>query len=410
MIVAELATGGPAASNRKDALLAFSVLFAALLPFALAPLRAQALGPDGRGAFAYFQSSFTIVAAMSALGLRHAFYRHVRQHARRFGIGGAKLWLTTSALSVTIGVSLACVALVSVSTIVGVALLIVSMAGPLFAITQIETANAQMSTQRARVAVLATSSPLVELIGNIIMLIAHQLTVFSAVAITTTAELARGASALVLRAGDRRSGERTRPDRVLTGEVMASAWRLAPATLVPLLASNIDIIIYGMFAPLNDTGVYAVAKIGTSLFILAAMTLEGSFLNRMQARRIDRLLLLSCGLAGSLWAVGSVVGAITIVPLFGSDFAGAASAFPLTAGAGALGAVYVWCSAACAREGRGSASLVSAVVVLVLIAVGSCLVSVVSDESAAMMSVPLVVAYGAGAAITAGALLRGKRS
>jgi O-antigen/teichoic acid export membrane protein len=386
----------------RDFLVTTFIILTGLLPFLLAPWRAQALGPIGRGEFAYFQASFSVIAAISVLGLRHAYYGVVENSDARFALLGRDLVLVTLGLGLLAGIPLATIAYFSLSPTTAIGILVASLGGPFFALTQIEVADAQLHARRKRIAGMAGTPPLIELFGTLGLLAVRQLNIMTAILSTLASESGRIIVGVSSRMRD--GGMKTVKNPPLVRSVLSAAWKLAPATLVPLLANNVDSLIYGALSPTGLVGLYAVAKIGTSLFMLTAITLEGMFLRTSTSVGLGKTLAVSAVGLPLVGLIGAIAG-MTLVPiLFGEEFSDAGAAFPVTATAGVLGALYVWLSAVCAGEGLHRASFVSAVVMLLALAGGSYFVAVQPGLSVSLMGWPLILAYGIGSAIAAIAL------
>jgi O-antigen/teichoic acid export membrane protein len=384
--------------------LAAAVIAASLLPFLLAPIRARLFGPDGRGEFAFFQSSFTILAAVSALGYRHAYYQEAQNtpgYTPNLGRAGKFL---TLAVGLAVGLPLSAVAFAEVSAPVGVGLAVAAFGGPLFAYTQLVAADAQWHGRRAEVAALAGGPPTAEFALNILLLFLQKLNVATAMA---AAETLRIGTAIF--AGGRRKrapqDSESRSDGLEAADpknpvrLFSTAALLAPAVLAPLLASNIDAVIYGALGSAVLLGYYAVAKIATSVLILAATTLEGRFLRLTAAKGITYAIGLAVLALGALAVFGAAVGYLVVPPLFGEAFRPSALALPATATAGGAAGLFVLLGAQAARVGHSRAALLTAVSCFVLVAVGCFVISLSGAATPGMMALPMVVGYVVACAI-----------
>lgn len=377
---------------------------AGFVPFLLAPLRAQALGPDGRGEFAFFQASLSVIAAVSALGVRHAYYLHVVNSSDRYSLRGSRFNLVTTSFGLVAGVPLSLIAYNSISALCGIAVFVVAMGGSIYATVQIEVANAQQKALRSRIGALAAVPAPVEVVGSVLLLILERLTATTAMITTIFAEIFRSFVAQWLRRRDKRLTRNS--DLDLAQRFMKSAIKFAPATLVPLLVVNIDSLIYGALLPISYVGLYAVAKIATTVLLLGAATMEGKFLRSVQKCGIGRTVGISTLVLIPIGVLVAFTGFALVPPLFGAAFSAAAAAFPLTAVAGVFGAFYVWTSAACAQGGLYRSSFISALIVLGFISLGSIVVSNIGAVGVTIMGWPLVAAYFGGIIVTSVSLAR----
>lgn len=384
----------------RDSVLTIAVIVASLLPFLLAPLRARLFGPDGRGEFAFFQSSFTIIAAASALGYRHAHYQRAHRQARPGSLLGRWGILATTAVGIVIGLPLVTVAFLQVGAPVGYGLLLASFAGPLFASTQLEVAEAQWQGNQGRVAALAGGPPAAEFVLNLVLFFSRSLTVATGIVVTLAAEALRIGTAIrsrVLRSKRLEATESLGDDPAPTAgdstRLLKEAAVLAPALLAPLLASNIDAVIYGGLASTELLGFYAVSKIATSVLILAATTLEGRFLRLAHSRGVLWSSSVAVSLLLTLGALGTGVGHLVVPVLFGEAFRPSGSALPVTALAGVFGGLFVLLSARAAREGRGKSALHAAMACFAVVGLGCLSVSTGTSVTPTTMALPLVAAY-----------------
>lgn len=381
-----------------------AIVLAAVLPLALAPIRARVLGPSGRGEFAYFQAALSVITAVSAIGIRHAYYAVTTPGDPRPHLKSRRITLSASGLSLGLGIPLAWIGFASLSSTVGWSILIVALGGPLFAMTQLEVASAQRDGRRKRIVAFAGLPSLVEFVGNIALLALRSLTLWTAITVTLFSELSRSLAGIRARALDK--PHLAPRDMVVLRTFEKASWILAPATLVPILASNIDSLIYGALAPTSQLGLYAVAKIATSILLLGAITLEGYFLQDVFQRGLRKALgrngLALIGVA----AAGAVLGLLLVPLLFGAAYHAAALAFPLSATAGTLGVIYVWFSAHLASRGLQRLSLISAAAVLITLTAGCFIVTRFPSINPEIMIVPLIVAYLAGSLTSLVALRR----
>lgn len=381
---------------RRDALPTLLVLLAAMLPLALAPLRARYLGPAGRGEFAFFQAAVMVVTAAAGGGIRHAYYGQALTGPARAALWTSRLWGPSIGVAVLAGLPLAVIAFVSLDPVVAVGIGIVVLGAPLYALLQLEMAEAQFQQRQFRVAALSSAPGYLEFLANVVLLAVRALTLTAAVLVTVASELVRGAMALVQRRRDLRRSGPIAVDREASRQLARRAVHFVPATLVPLAATNLDALVYGALAHTAALGVYAVAKLIPTFLQLAASVTEGRFIARAAERGTLRA---TASLAVPLVALAGgavVVGWLVVEPLFGAPFSPARPAFAVTAGVGVTGAVYVWYVAACARRGLPRISLAASVLVLLVTLVGTLAVGLSPRPSPVVMGLPVLVGYTAG--------------
>jgi O-antigen/teichoic acid export membrane protein len=383
---------------RRESIPTFLVLGAAFLPLALAPVRARFLGPEGRGEFAFFQAAVMVITAAAGGGIRHAYYGQSLKGERRAQLWTWRLWLPSILLALLGAVPLAVAGFISVNPVVGAAVVVVAFGAPLFALVQLEMADAQYHQRQFRVAGLTSVPAVVEFVANIALIVVRALTLTSAVVVTVVSEAARGICAVDFARHDAARTTRLPKDPVASRALARRAIHYLPATLVPLVAANIDAIVYGAMGHTAVLGVYSVAKLVPTFLLLAASISEGRFIARAGRDGIGRasvsLMLPLLGL-GVLAAAG---GSVLVVPLFGEPFAGARPAFVVTALVGVGGALYVWLVAICARRGLSRVSMRSSAVVLAVGATGAVLLGMSPDLSPVVMGTPVLAGYVLGIA------------
>ena len=384
------------------------VLLAGFLPLALAPLRARYLGPAGRGEFAYFQAAVMVVTAAAGGGIRHAYYGQDRVGERRGELWTARLWLAALVLGALAGVPLAATALVSLGPVVAAGVLVITVGAPLSALVQLEMAEAQLVQRQYRVAGLTSVPAVVEFVANVALLLARSLTVASAISVTIGSELTRGVAAAVYHRRDGRSASRPARDAVASAALAKRALQYLPATLVPLVAANVDALVYGALGHSSPLGVYSVAKLVPTFLLLVASVWEGQFLALVEKRGVVAASVALLVPLTALGAVAAAAGSFLVEPLFGGAFAAARSAFPVTAGVGLVAALYVWFVALCAKRRMRRVSIVSSGITLTVCLVGAVLVSSTGTPSPTVMGLPVLTGYSLGLAAIIAALLRAR--
>lgn len=382
----------------RESLPTFLVLGAAVLPLALAPLRARFLGPEGRGEFAFFQAAVMVITAAAGGGIRHAYYGQPLKGERRSQLWTRRLWTPAILLALVAAVPLAAAAFVSLSPVVAAGVVVIAFGAPLFALVQLEMADAQYHQRQFRVAGLTSVPACVEFVANIALIVLRALTLTSAVIVTIASEAARGVCAVIYRRRDLARANRLPPDSSASRALGRSALNYLPATLVPLVAANVDSIAYGALGHAALLGVYSVAKLVPTFLLLTAGVSEGRFIARSGRDGIARasvtLMLPLLGLA----VLAAAAGAVLVEPLFGTPFAGARPAFAVTALVGVGGALYVWLVAICARRGLSRVSTWSSVIVLAVGASGAVAVGLSPAPDPVVMGAPVLAGYVLGIA------------
>lgn len=384
-------------TGQKDFALIAATILAAGLPFLLAPIRAQVLGPAGRGEFAYFQSSMSILFAVSALGVRHAVYRTKRSGPARFESSNRAVLTFALIASVLAGVVLVTLARNTMSPLVAVTVMVASLLGPVYALTQLEMANSQLGRYRKRIATLAGAPAVVEFACSLLLLFIKQFSVMTAIWATLLAEAVRNSAAIFWRLRDRKLARPSAVFRDKSGILLLRASLIAaPAVLVPILASNLDSIIYGSMLGASSLGMYVVAKIGFSVFVLMAITAEGFVVARLAHRKpIESLILLA--LVGTpVAAIASGLGLVLFPYFFGDAFEQARVAFPIAVSAGVMGAGFVSFLSIAAFNGRQRSAFLAAVVSLLALGLGAVAISLFVTPNASEMCLVLLGAQTLG--------------
>lgn len=362
------------------------VAIASALPFLLAPVRASWLGPEARGGFAYVQSALMAVTALGALGVRYAAYASGGSGDERPRLGPTIA--AGTALATIAAVPLAVVGARTVSPMVGAAVAATVLLVPGTVLFQSELARAQQLRDDRRAAAAIVMPGMVDLVLNLVTVATRTLTLTSSVVVTFAAEAWRGLSAARSRlvAGGVRSRDRAAGSRLLR-----TSLRFLPAAVVPVVAQNIDVLVYGATLPISQVGVYVVAKLGLSLYLPVATMLEGRVLAET-AQRGARHALRRVALQGSVLGVAiSGGGWLLLEPLFGSGFADAVWGLPLACAAGVLRLVHGALLVQASVRGRAGVSVVGSAALLAATIGGSVVVVLTGAGLLAMMAV-LVVA------------------
>ena len=399
-VEADPPAGGHAALRRlipsRESLPTLLVLGAAFLPLALAPIRARFLGPEGRGEFAFFQAAVMVITAAAGGGIRHAYYGQSLKGGLRSQLWTRRLWTPAIVLATIAAIPLALAGFVSVDPVVGAGVIVIALGAPLFALVQLEMADAQYQQRQFRVAGLTSVPACLEFVANIALILLRSLTLTTAVVVTVTSELARGVCAIVYSRRDLARGERPTKDPAASRSLARRAIHFLPATLVPLVAANVDAIVYGAMGHTAVLGVYSVAKLVPTFLLLAASVSEGRFIARAGRDGIARTSVAFLLPLLGLGALATAAGSVLVEPLFGAPFAGARPAFVVTALVGVGGALYVWLVAICARRGLSRVSMWSSVLVLAVGASGSVLVGLSPDLDPLIMGTPVLAGYAIG--------------
>jgi O-antigen/teichoic acid export membrane protein len=331
--------------------------------------------------------------------VRHAVYRVRQAGAMRFESSHRGLLVFAFVISLVAGIVLAGLAIHGLNFMIAILVLVASLFGPVYALTQLETANAQLGRYRRRVATLSGGPAVIEFVANLALLLSRQLELATVIAATVLAETARNLAALLWRFGDRRRFGSASILRTTTGtQLLRSSLIAAPAVLVPLLASNLDSIIYGSLLGAKSLGMYAVAKLGYTVFLLVAVTAEGYVLARLAHRRPIHSLLLILAVGAAFGSVIAVVGFEAFPFFFGSAFEEARTAFPVAVAGGILGAVFMSFLTIAAFNGRQQPAFVAALGSLLTLALGAIAISSLgaANATATEMCCALLIAQVVG--------------
>lgn len=395
--------------------IALLVTGASMLPYVLAPVRARWLGPEARGAFAFFQSALVVVASCGMLGVRYAAYALKEAGPRRLEVPLRRTVALGVSAAVACALPLAVIASFVLSRWLGAAILLSVLLVPGWIRSQLELANAQLLGLDARIGVSLTGASVTEFLLNFATVVTRTLTLASSVAVTYCAEVARIAIAARWRRRDaattvamQTSDEELQVDGREFRRVSRS---YAAGAILPMVAANVDILIYGSLMPVGLVGVYSVAKLGFSLYLPVGSVIEGRVLSSIRARgrksTFSMIVLIGLGLALPLSC-----GAYILVPrLFGAAYFAAVWALPVACVAGTLRILYGSMLVGSAGDGNSTGSSLASWAVILTTVCGATAVGVGSLSGllghrvsggglllAVMMGV-LVLAQAAGAAV-----------
>jgi O-antigen/teichoic acid export membrane protein len=396
------------AESRGHRPLLVSQFAAAAGSFALSIVTARALGPEGRGVFAFFllwpnMGAFVLAAGLPGANLKLAAEREDRVPALIGNTGlltlltafllagvllsGAPSWLTGPMPPGLVW--LACGAVVLMMCLNGLTWLMMGIGSFMLA------------------SVLKGAYPA---LAAVIFLLALSITGGEAATVWAAASCWLASMGLVVAyALMSLVRQRGRPviDRGLLRTSLTFGLRYQVGVVTNLVAMRLDQWILGVVRPAADLGVYSVAASASEVAAYAASA-RGMTRFRDSARGDDVPPRQTIRSAFTVTAVGALlVGAISVwaIPLvFGADFGGSV---PLTLlllpGALGIGVARV-CGNDLAGRGRpGLASLLSAVKALVALAGFAVLIPVAGATGAAIVS---SVSYLFGAALLAVALIR----
>lgn len=359
----------------RSALFGLVLVVSSVLPFLLAPVRANWLGPSARGEFAYFQSSLTVVLACGGLGVRHAVYS--------LGVGDwgprhrvLPVVFAGCCASLTVAAPLSIIGFVSISTFVGWAILLSVLLAPGTVLFQLGLARSQISGNEQRTTFGLASPSLLDFILNMATVLTHTMTLISSVAVTIAAEIWRGSTSLFWHLRGRI--DRAKLDGVTPRAhlLLRSALRYAPVAILPMVAGNVDVLIYGALLPTTSVGIYVVAKLGFMLFIPLASAIEGRVLAVSFSSGIRRALV-RVGVVGLV--AGTIIGtfgAVLVPTLFGQEYAAAVWALPIACLAGLLRLVHSSMVVILSSRGKVRALQTSTGVLLLATVVGAVVVCV----------------------------------
>lgn len=375
----------------RDVLVVVLVGFAACLPFLLAPFRAMILGPSGRGEFAFFQSSVSIIGLASTLGLRLACYQLGLLGAGRFAIRYGSLTIASMLCGAVVAIPAALVAFNSFSSQVGYFILASQVLCVGYAFNQLETANAQRFQLRRRIVASTAIPALVEFVANMLLIVLQRLNLVVGMLVTFLAEATRGAMAVVWNRRDRCSVE-SPPVNTSNMAIFRASLLCAPAAVVPLLSGNLDVVAYGAVVESASLGHYVIAKLGFSAMLVAGTVLEGRAIGLFARVGLARAISASGLLGAALASIGGALGWALTPIIFGPDFVESADAFPVAAGAGFLAYMFISLNAISSHLGTPNrlAGVLPGLLVLLGIVMSSLIVPVVFGSSVIAMTAGLL--------------------
>lgn len=383
----------------RDSLLVGVVGFSAALPFLLAPLRAQVLGPAGRGEFAFFQSSLTTVGVAAALGVRIACYQVQFLAEDRFRISYMRMTIASFISSAVVAAPLFFVAYLQFSPFVAWTIGALVLLAPSFVINQIEFASANYGRNGTRIAGASSVPAIVDFGLSIAAFVLKQYTLIVGIFIAIFAQMVRLLAAWKWHVADRSRIAPThrKADRSVERNLFVASLRNAPAAIIPLLSGNIDVLIFGVFIKPEILGHYVVAKLGFTALLIAASVLEGRAIRLVTRSRRLKGLLKVAAIAIGLVIVSGVLGWILTPVVFGMEFMASAQAFPLLSFAGGLAFLFVCFSAINAQ--KNIASVWPGLASLAVLVVGCIVLSQFFGSDIVIISCALIVAQAVGASV-----------
>lgn len=381
----------------RSSVLGIVVTVSSLLPFLLAPVRASWLGPEARGAFAYFQSSVMVITAVSVLGLRFAVYSLDASGNRRFKYRLGPTIRRGIAAAAMCAVPLGAIGWFRISPFIGLAVAAVVLLVPGWVVNQSELANAQILRRDRRLAVGMSSASVVDFTLNILTVVTHTLTLVSSVAVTIAAELSRITASLLWRRSDRRDSSQS-PEAKASAALARASLGFSPAVILPVVAANVDILIYGAILPGKLVGVYAVAKLGFSLYLPIIWVAEGRVLDSFGRGSLRRTMAALAGTGIGLGVAISAAAFVLLPPLFGEAYLDAVWVIPVACVAGTLRLIHDSLAAVAASGGFVGLTQLSSSALIAVTLTGGLIVATTGGELLLMMTV-LVLSQLAGLAI-----------
>jgi O-antigen/teichoic acid export membrane protein len=382
-----------------DSLMILVVGISAALPFLLAPLRAQVLGPAGRGEFAFFQSSLTTVAVASALGVRIACYQVGFLSDNRFTIGYFRMGVLSIVSASFLVIPLTVIAFMQFSATTAFMIAALVLLAPSFVINQIEFATASYGHHRGKIANASSLPALIEFVFSVVAFAAHQYTLLVGVFTAIFAQVARLVVAWKWHLQDRgklSAAQRRRVPRLERALYRASL-KNAPAAVIPLLSGNLDVLIFGTMISTDVLGHYVVAKLGFTALLIVASVFEGRAIGLVTNLGRIRGLITIGAVAGVLVLLCGTAGWVLTPIVFGPEFVASAYAFPLLATAGGLAFVFVCVSAVNAQANK--ASLWPGATILLTLIPSCVLLSQFFGPDVVVISLGLVTAQGVGTGV-----------
>lgn len=374
------ATGWSA--NRSDTVLTAATGLMAALPFLLSPIRARVLGAAGRGYFAFFQSSVSLVAAIAGSGVILAFYSIKIRPANSGSISLHRSGLVGLLLCVPVGILLAIIAFIKYNGLIGSLILGCTIMGPLWVINQYQTGRFQVARERRMLAATVGGPAVVEFVGTATAWALGSLDLVLAVLITTCAEIYRVTLTFVSRRKERSAWIKFGypDDQESKQGLVSKSLTLMPVALAPMLMSNLDLIIFGALVTPVELGIYAVARLGASILLPALAALQGTLVRAADQGRglivLSKLLLL----IGVVCIFAAVFGYVFIPRLFGADFANVGIPFTICVLGGFARITHTFLGVIAVRIGFASQASKGALMTVGLLALGSA-VSGISGQS-----------------------------
>lgn len=383
----------------RDSLLVLIVGVSAVLPFLLAPLRAQILGPSGRGEFAYFQSSLTTIGVAAALGVRYACYQVGFVGDSRFSISYLRMGLVSTLAASIVIIPLAWTAAASFSPLIFWSIVGTILLAPSFVMNQIEFANANHGQLRSRIGTAASLPAILEFVVTLGAFILQRFSLAVGIFTAVGAQAARLVTAWHWHLSDRSMIRRRERRRVPDTEsaLFKASLRNGPASVIPLLSGNLDVIIFGMVTTTDVLGHYAVAKLGFSAVLIAATVLEGRAIGLVGKRGRTMALAIILGVAAGLTVLCGAAGWYLTPIVFGQDFGASALAFPILAAAGGLAFTFICLSAINAQ--RKKASIFPGLIILVVLVISCIGLGTFQGSSVVVISMGLVLAQAVGLSV-----------
>ena len=373
---------------RWGRLLPALTIVASVLPLLLAPVRARELSPDGRGEFAFFQSSFTIISTFGALGARHAYYSLRAAGLPDGQLLGPQAALSAWGASAFLGLPLFFISLTQHSGATTALIAVAILLGPMHLYVQLQLARAQYDGRAHRIAITTATPAVWEFLSNLVLAVANWMMVLSVSLATMAAELLRAVVSRGSRPVRSSAEDRKRYTQLL--------WRYAIVGAMPMLVANVDVIVYGALIPQAELGYYVVARLAVTLLVFGTMVLEGRFVARDGQFARTATIMLSVLAVAAL--VGGTAGTYLIVPIFGRDYAPAASIFGVMAAVGFAAGAHLLFSAHAAGRQRNATALTSSVAVFVVTA-SLAVVVALHSATLAWLALPVGGGYAVGLVI-----------
>lgn len=373
-----------------------------LLPFLLAPVRARLLSPDGRGEFAFFQSSFIVISAVGALGARHAYYSFRGTGFPDQPLIGGRAAASAGIASAAVGIPLFMISLTRHSIETTILIAIAALAGPVHLFIQLQLARAQYSKRDLRVTAITGGPALWEFLTNVALIALNAMTVFWVSLFAMSTEAVRASLSLT-----RRTSTVQRRSRIARSAFLGGLWSFSIVGVTPLLVSNIDVLTYGALLSPEQLGLYAVAKLALTLMLFATLVIEGRFADSRSG--FDRSQVVALILLSACAIIGGTAGSLLITPVFGQPYREAAALFAAMAGVGLLGSLHLLMAAKAAA--RRLPKLVTASS-LTIASLSLTLSVVVAHLNGPVMTlaIPMATAYTGGLAVLAVGLFRSSGS